>query len=55
MMVTHYMEHYFKEDDSHVFARDNEDEIINEFNRFVDRKKDEIVSWSEWGSGRVID
>lgn len=51
MMVTHYMEHYFKEDDPHVFARDNEEEIINEFNRFVDRL---LIKFS-WHTSALLD
>ena len=36
------MEHYFREKDSHVFRRQNEDGIEIEFDRFVERTKGEI-------------
>ena len=51
---TQYMEHYFRENEPHVFNRNNEDQIKKEFDRFVERIKGEIDSWSERGSGWVL-
>ena len=40
---TQYMEHYFRENEPHVFNRNDEDQIKKEFDRFVERIKGEIV------------
>ena len=40
------MEHYFRENEPHVFNRNDEDQIKIEFDRFVERIKGEIESWS---------
>ena len=52
---TQYMEHYFRENEPHVFNRNDEDQIKIEFDRFVERIKGEIESWSERGSGWVLE
>ena len=52
---TQYMEHYFRENEPHVFNRNEEDQIKKEFDRFVERIKGEIESWSERGSGWVLE
>ena len=52
---TQYMEHYFRENEPHVFNRNDEDQIKKEFDRFVERIKGEIESWSERGSGWVLE
>ena len=52
---TQYMEHYFRENELHVFNRNDEDQIKTEFDRFVERIKGEIESWSERGSGWVLE
>ena len=52
---TQYMEHYFRENEPHVFNRNDEDQIKTEFDRFVERIKGEIESWSERGSGWVLE
>ena len=49
------MEHYFRENEPHVFNRNDEDQIKIEFDRFVERTKGEIESWSERGSGWVVE
>ena len=48
---TQYMEHYFRENEPHVFNRHDEDLIKQEFDRFIERTKGEIEAWSERGSG----
>ena len=52
---TQYMEHYFRENEPHVFNRNDEDQIKTEFDRFVERIKGEIESWSERGSAWVLE
>ena len=52
---TQFMEHYFRENEPHVFNRNDEDQIKTEFDRFVERIKGEIESWSERGSGWVLE
>ena len=52
---TQYMEHYFRENEPHVFNRHDEDRIKIEFDRFVERMKGEIEFWSVKGSGWVIE
>ena len=50
-----YMEHYFRENEPHVFNRHDEELIKQEFDRFIERTKGEIESWSEKGSGWVLE
>ena len=52
---TEYMEHYFRENEPHVFNRLYEGLIKGEFDRFVERTKGEIEAWSVKGSEWVID
>ena len=52
---TQYMEHYFRENEPHVFNRNDEDNIKKEFDSFVENIKGEIESWSERGSGWVLE
>ena len=52
---TQYMEHYFRENEPHVFNRNDEDNIKKEFDSFVENIKGEIESWSERGSGWVVE
>ena len=52
---TQYMEHYFRENEPHVFNRNDEYQIKEEFDSFIERTKGEIESWSEKGSGWVVD
>ena len=52
---TQYMEHYFQENEPHVFNRNDEDQIKEEFDSYVERTKGEIESWSVSGSGWVVD
>ena len=52
---TEYMEHYFRENEPHVFNRHDEGLIKGKFDRFVERTKGEIEAWSVKGSGWVID
>ena len=46
-----YMEHYFRENEPHVFNRNDKKQIKIEFDRFIERTKGEIEAWSERGSG----
>ena len=50
-----YMEHYFRENELDVFNRNDEDQIKKEFDSFIERTKGEIESWSEKGSGWVLE
>ena len=52
---TQYMEHYFRENEPHVFNRNDENQIKIEFDRFIERTKGEIEAWSERGSGWVLE
>ena len=52
---TQYMEHYFRENEPHVFNKNDEELIKQEFDRFVENVKGEIEAWSENGSGWVIE
>ena len=52
---TDHMEHYFREDEAHVFDRHDEDKIKIKFDKFVEREKGEIEVWSAKGSGWVIE
>ena len=49
------MEHYFRENEPHVFKRHDEELIKQEFDRFVERAKGEIEGWSVKGSGWVFE
>ncbi|XP_078384137.1 uncharacterized protein LOC144666608 [Oculina patagonica] len=53
--VTQEMKHYFKEREPHVFNENNKQQIIQEFDRFIERAKGQIEAWSERGSGWVIE
>jgi len=50
---TQFMEHYFKDDEPHVFKRNDEDLIKQKFDEFIENAKGEIENWSEKGSGWV--
>ena len=50
-----YTEHYFRENEPHVFIIIDEDQIKEEFDSFIERTKGEIESWSEKGSGWAIE
>ena len=52
---TQYMEHYFREEEPHVFNRHDKELIKEEFDRFVERAKGEIEGWSADGSGWVLE
>ena len=52
---TQYMEHYFRENEPHVFIRNDENQIKIEFDRFIERTKGEIEAWSERGPGWVLE
>ena len=52
---TQYMEHYFPEEEPHVFNRHDEGLIKGEFDRFFERNNEEIENWSAEGSGWVVD
>ena len=52
---TQYMEHYFREEEPHVFNRHDKELIKEEFDRFVERVKGEIEGWSAKGSGWVLE
>ena len=52
---TQYMEHYFRENEPRVFNRNDEDQIKEEFDSFIERIKGEIESLSEKGSGWVLE
>jgi len=52
---TQNMELYFREDEPHVFNMNDKDQIKKEFDEFVERIKGEIESWSERGSGWVLE
>ncbi len=53
--VTQHMQHYFRENEPHVFSIHNKDQIKRELDRFVEKTKGEIEAWSERGSGWVIE
>ena len=49
---THYMHYYFRENDPHVFNKNDEDEMVKrEYERFIEREKGEIAAWSVKESG----
>ena len=52
---TEEMTHYFKEDQPHVFNRDNKEMIKQMYEEFMGRIKGEIESWSERGSGWEVE
>ena len=49
------MEHYFQENQPHIFNRNNQAQIKIEFDRFVETMKGEIEAWSARGSGWVLE
>ena len=49
------MEHYFQENQPHVFNRNNQAQIKIEFDSFVETMKGEIEAWSARGSGWVLE
>jgi len=49
------MEHYFKEDETHVFKKNEEDLIRQKFDEFIENAKGEIEHWSEMGSGWAVE
>ena len=49
------MEHYFQENQPHIFNRNNHAHIKIEFDRFVETMKGEIEAWSARGSGWVLE
>ena len=49
------MKHYFKEDQPHVFNRNNKELIEQKYEEFTERIKGEIENWSLKGSGWDID
>jgi len=50
-----FMEHYFKEDETHVFKKNEEDLIRQKFDEFIEKAKGEIEHWSEMGSGWAVE
>ena len=52
---TQDMQHYFHEDQPHVFNKHNKDKVKAEFDRFVERTKGEIEHWSGQGSGKEVE
>ncbi|KAL9954681.1 hypothetical protein ACROYT_G042247 [Oculina patagonica] len=53
--VTQHMEHYFREREPQVFTKYKKKEIKPNFDKFIEKAKGEIESWSERGSGWVIE
>ena len=49
------MEHYFKENEPHVFNKNDEELIKQEFDEFIEITKGEIENWSEKGSGWEVE
>ena len=49
------MKHYFKEDQPHVFNRDNKELIEQKYQEFMGRIKGEIENWSLRGSGWEVE
>ena len=49
------MEHYFQENQPHIFNRHSQAQIKIEFDRFVETMKGEIEAWSARGSGWVLE
>ena len=52
---TEEMTHYFKEDQPHIFNRDNKEQIEQKYEEFMERIREEIENWSLEGSGWEID
>ena len=52
---TQEMKHYFKEDQPHVFNRDNKELIEQKYQEFMRRIKGEIENWSLEGSGWEVE
>ena len=52
---TQEMSHYFKEDQPHVFNRDNKELIEQKYEEFMGRIKGEIENWSLKGSGWEVE
>ena len=52
---TQEMSHYFKEDQPHVFNRDNKELIEQKYEEFMEKIKVEIENWSLQGSGWVLE
>jgi len=52
---TQHMEHYFLENEMHVFNRNEEDRIKQKFDEFIENAKGEIENWSEKGSGWEVE
>ena len=52
---TQEMTHYFKEDQPHVFNRDNKELIEQKYQEFMGRIKGEIENWSLEGSGWEVE
>ena len=52
---TEEMTHYFKEDQPHVFNRDNKEMIKQMYEEFMGRIKGEIENWSLQGSGWEVE
>ena len=49
------MQHYFQENQPHVFNRNDQAQIKMEFDSFVETMKGEIEGWSERGSGWLLE
>jgi len=52
---TQFMEHYFEDGKPHVFERNDEEQIKQKFDEFIENAKGEIEHWSEKGSGWVVE
>ena len=52
---TQEMSHYFKEDQPHVFTRNDKEQIEQKYEEFMERIKGEIENWSLQGSGWEIE
>ena len=52
---TQEMKHYFKEDQPHVFNRNNKDLIEQKYEEFMERIRGEIENWSLEGSGWEVE
>ena len=48
---TQHMKHYFKEEEPHVFNRNDKELIEQKYDEFIERIKGEIENWSVKGSG----
>jgi len=55
-MVKRNTSHYFgKEKETYVFNRNDEDQIKEKFDEFIEKAKGEIENWSEKGSGWEVE